>query len=115
MQTFVNKEDNIEYAYILDVVEEYGCSVQSLRYLIKEGNVVRKMKAIRDRGRILIPVKELQGFPFVRRGSALGSREIYHYDSEGNKVLCTACSFTNKFCESRIIADSLNVVGESPF
>ena len=100
-------KDGIDYVYILDVVEKTGCSVQSLRYLTSHGNVVRKMTYIRDRGRILIPMKELTGYPFVRRGSALGNREIFHYNMEtGEKFLCKECSYGTS-CEARKEADAL--------
>ena len=107
--------ENIEFIHITELASLTGRSVTSTRYLIEKGNVVRKLKAYRDRSRLMIPLTELRGFPFVKQGSAIGRREIYHYvESDqigctGDKLwepkICPICSFTNELCEERRIAD----------
>lgn len=107
----ISNINGVDYVYILDIVEEVGCSVQSIRYLTSHGNVVRKMKHIKDRGRILVPLAELKGFPFVKRGHARSDNETYHYRQDENgkwyKHKCMDCTLTMQGCEERRIADAL--------
>jgi hypothetical protein len=68
------------------------------------------MKYYRDRSRVMIPVKELYGYPLTDKGPAAGLRNIYHYklvDGEFQKVLCEKCTFTNEWCDERRAAEEL--------
>lgn len=90
-------------------------SVTSTRRLVEKGNNIRKLKAFRDRSRIMIPLAELEGFPFLESGPN-NKRNIYHYvpiKAEGakdaytyKKVLCEKCTYGDG-CEKRKEAEEL--------
>lgn len=69
----------IEYIHIQDFAALTGRSKQAIRRLIEDGNSVRRMKATRDRSRLMIPVMELVGYPFVNQGKQMNGTDIYHY------------------------------------
>lgn len=98
---------NIDMIHISEFTQFTNRSVTSVRYLIENGNVVRKLKSFRDRSRLMIPLTELYGYPFVRQGSAMGKREIYHYNNKGEEVICPICSYTQEMCNERKRADAL--------
>lgn len=72
----------IEYIHIQDFAEITGRSKQAIRRLIEDGNSVRRLKATRDRSRLMVPVMELVGFPFVNQGKQMNGTDIYHYVAE---------------------------------
>lgn len=100
--------NNIDMVHIRTFAEVCGRSIQSTRYLIEQGNVIRKMKAFRDRSQLLIPITELKGYPFVKQGTAMGSKEVYHYvqvaEDKWEAQICPLCTYADK-CEARKIAD----------
>lgn len=71
--------NGIIYLHIQQFVDIIGRSQQSTRHLLNEGNSARRMKYFRDGLRIMIPVTELVGFPFVNQGKQVAGKDIYHY------------------------------------
>ena len=57
-------------------------SDQSVYKLIKQGNSMRKLNAIKVAQRVLIPAEEVTEFPFTGIGPNSNER-IYHYNNEG--------------------------------
>lgn len=53
----------------------------------------RPLRYFRDGTTVWIPVKEVEGYPFVK------GTNVYHYDTAGNRYLCQTCTFTNDVCE----------------
>lgn len=102
----------IEMIHIAEFAQLTGRSIQSTRHLIEDGNKIRKMNFFRDRSRLMIPVKELWGYPLTDTGFCSGPRNIYHYyrndDGTVEKRLCQECTFESK-CAARIDADELLV------
>ena len=102
----------IDMIHIAEFAEIAHRSIQSTRHLIEDGNKVRKMKFFRDRSRLMIPVKELWGYPLIDQGHTALQRNIYHYvlneDGEITRELCKECSFDNQ-CEARREAEELIV------
>lgn len=102
----------IEMIHIAEFARITHRSIQSTRHLIYDHIGVRLMKYYRDRSRVMIPIKELYGFPLTDKGPAVGVRNIYHYklvDGEFQKVLCTQCTFSDTFCPERQAAEDLVV------
>ena len=103
----------IEMIPIAEFAQLTGRSFQSTRHLIEDGNKVRKMKFFRDRSRLMIPVKELWGFPLIDSGYCSGPRNVYHYhqqeDGTISKELCQECSFSDHICKARQEAEDLIV------
>lgn len=103
----------IEMIHIAEFAQLTGRSIQSTRHLIEDGNKIRKMKFFRDRSRLMIPVKELWGFPLIDAGYCSGPRNVYHYvkneDGTISKELCQECSFGDHVCKARQEAESLIV------
>ena len=104
----------IEMIHIAEFAQLTGRSIQSTRHLIEDGNKVRKLKFFRDRSRLMIPIKELWGFPLIDAGYCSGPRSIYHYvkneDGTIGKELCQECSFgADSSCKVRQEADNLIV------
>lgn len=102
---------NIDMVHISEFALALNRSVQSTRHLIEEGNSVRKLKAFRDRSRLLIPTSEIYGYPFTGTGSRNKERGIFHYVAlEGGrfeKRFCSECTFGEP-CEARKAADAVN-------
>lgn len=71
--------NGIDYLHIQDFADIIGRSKQSTRRLIEDGNSARRLKAMRDRSRLMVPVIELVGYPFVNQGKQLTGQDIYHY------------------------------------
>ena len=69
--------NGIIYLHIQQFVDVIGRSQQSTRHLLNEGNSARRMKYFRDGLRIMIPVTELVGFPFVNQGKQVAGKDIY--------------------------------------
>lgn len=105
--------EGVDLLHIREFCEITGRSIQSVRHLIEFGNRERKMKFFRDRSRLLIPVTELTGFPFIKSGHASGSREIYHYYKQEDGTykigICEVCSYADTPCDSFVEADELVV------
>lgn len=120
--------EGIDYLHIQQFVDLIGRSQQSTRHLINEGNSVRRMKSRRDRSRILIPLAELAGYPFVNTGAQQTAKDIYHYvpykngkrvasyhdavqdeDVEWRRELCELCTYTVEHCIFRQVADAANI------
>lgn len=121
--------EDVDYLHIQQFVDLIERTQQSTRHLIEDGNSIRRMKARRDRSRLLIPVIELLGYPFVNSGKQLNGRDIYHYvpyNKDGTvfkgdvrtafaegviwkRELCEACTYTLDKCLNRSLADSLEV------
>lgn len=102
----------IEMIHIAEFANITHRSIQSTRHLIYDHIGIRKMKFFRDRSRVMIPVKELYGFPLTDKGPITGVRNIYHYKLVGGKfqkVLCEKCTFTDAWCEERKAAEELFV------
>lgn len=103
---------NIDMVHISEFTRVTGRSNQSTRRLIEQGNVIRKMKFYRDRSRLMIPVAELHGYPFVQAGHSSAERMIFHYvrvdEDKYEKQLCKACTF-GEMCEERKAAEVLDV------
>ena len=114
----IHNIQNIDMLHIRVFAELAGRSITSTRYLVEKGNVVRQLKAFRDRSALYIPLTELKGYPFVKQGSALGTREIYHYvqtdkiGANGEPMweakMCPLCSY-GQGCDLRKIADAVIV------
>lgn len=100
--------EGIDYIHISEFAQATNRSLQSTRVLIEKGNSVRKLKAFRDGSRLMIPIKELYGFPFTCKGQGT-SKEIFHYAEDGTRYLCETCSYTADKCEARTTADNLIV------
>lgn len=102
----------IEMIHIAEFAAITHRAIQSTRHLIEDGNVVRKMKFFRDRSRLMIPVKEIFGYPLVKAGHSPGPRQIFHYAYDENgqlqKVFCPTCTFGD-MCEARREAEELIV------
>lgn len=102
---------NIPMVHISEFALALNRSITSTRHLIEEGNSIRKMKAFRDRSRLLIPVSEIYGYPYTTTGPRNKERGIFHYVKlEGErfeKQLCTECTYGGG-CKLRKEADSLN-------
>lgn len=102
----------IEMIHIAEFANITHRSIQSTRHLIYDHIGIRKMKFFRDRSRVMIPVKELYGFPLTDKGPITGVRNIYHYklvDDKFQKVLCEKCTFTETWCEERKASEELFV------
>ncbi len=107
--------ESIELIHIADFAYALNRSVTSTRRLVEKGNSIRKMKALRDKSRLMIPVAEMKGYPFVASGPGKDKR-IFHYKeikAEGatnavvyKKVLCEKCTY-GEGCEDRKIADGI--------
>ena len=120
--------NGIDYLHIQGFADIIGRSQQSTRHLIDDGNSVRRMKAFRDRSRLMIPVAELVGFPFVNQGKQTTGQDIYHYkaydaneqevpaldalnrnDVHWKREFCAQCTFSQDKCILRVLADGLTV------
>ena len=102
----------IEMIHIAEFARITHRSIQSTRHLIYDHIGIRKMKFFRDRSRVMIPVKELFGFPLTDKGPVTGVRNIYHYrliDGEYKKELCQQCTFGTEPCPECQMADELDV------
>lgn len=104
---------NIEMMHIAEFAQLTDRSIRSTRHLIEDGNKIRKMKFFRDRSRLMIPVKELWGYPLIKAGYCSGLRNVYHYvkneDGTVSKELCQECSFSDHVCKARQEAEDLVV------
>lgn len=97
--------------HVTDFANLLHRSVQSTRRLIDYGNNIRKLKAFRDRSRLMIPTTEITGYPFTATGPDNLDRGIFHYvkqeDGTYAKELCPECTF-GEGCKARKEADELN-------
>lgn len=103
---------NIPMMHVREVAESLGLSKQWLRRLMLDGNIIRKMKYYRDRSRLMIPIAEIEGFPFLDKGKPTIGIQIYHYvfkRDEWVREICKTCSYTDKFCKARQKAEDLVV------
>lgn len=110
--------NGILYLHIQDFAKVTHRSPQSVRHLIEDGNSVRRLKAFRDRSRLMVPLTELAGYPFVNHGKQLNGKDIYHYKAdvaireaveqgvEMSREFCPECTFGQK-CLERELADSI--------
>lgn len=100
----------IQVIHISEFAKALNRSVTSTRHLVEDGNSIRKLKAFRDRSRLMIPVTEIFGYPFIESGPG-ANRKIYHYrELEGGRYeryLCELCTF-DKGCEARRVADAVD-------
>lgn len=102
---------NEQYVTISAASHILGRTVNSIRRLVLQGNSIRRMKALRDGSKFLIPVKEIYGFPFLAPGHN-NTDLIYHFDKETESfVTCDVCSYTPEFCSYRFEAESLKIEG----
>lgn len=107
----------VEMIHIADFAKIAHRSIQATRHLIEDGNKIRHMKAFRDRSRLMIPVLELLGFPFLQAGTSEYERAILHYrrdpvDGIYKKTLCKECSYGNKCEERRTIEETIVPPGD---
>lgn len=100
--------EGIDYIHISEFAQATNRSLQATRVLIEKGNCIRKLKAFRDGSRLMVPIKEMYGFPFTCKGQGT-SKEIFHYTEDGARYLCETCSYTSEKCSARSIADNLVV------
>ena len=100
--------EGIDYIHISEFAQATNRSLQAARVLIEKGNCIRKLKAFRDGSRLMVPIKEMYGFPFTCKGQGT-SKEIFHYTEDGTRYLCEVCSYTSEKCSVRSIADNLVV------
>ena len=104
---------SVDLIHITDFATICHRSNPSTRHLIEDGNVIRKLKAFRDRSRLMIPVGEILGYPLVKAGHSEYERAIYHYAfvkmDDGTidtvRVLCKECSFGQPCAPRRYIED----------
>jgi hypothetical protein len=86
-----------EYVHIAEFAYLVGKSVSAIRYLILHGNIMRKMKSIREGSKFYIPLSELAEFPFIVCGKSSGVKDIFHYQLSGTgayvPVLCEECTY----------------------
>lgn len=129
--------DGIDFIHIQKFISLANRCPQSTRHLIYDGNTARRLKAMRDRSRLLIPIRELAGFPFVNRGKQIAGQDIYHmvpYDENDQKVdistleklkaaimddtiewrkeFCELCTYTLEHCKLRQEADAIEIKRE---
>lgn len=104
----IYKHEGIDYMHISEFAKAAFRSLQSTRVLIEKGNSVRKLKAFRDGSRLMIPLKELYGFPFTCKGQG-AAKEVFHCAEDGTRYLCETCSYTADKCAARLEADNLIV------
>ena len=129
--------DGIDFIHIQKFVELIDRSQMSTRRLINDGNTARRLKSMRDRCRVLIPITELVGYPFVNQGKQLAGQDIYHYvpyDLNDQKVdvstmeklraaimddtiewrreFCELCTYTLEHCPNRQRADAVEITRE---
>lgn len=103
----------VEVIHISEFARITHRTVQSSRHLVEGDNTaVRKMKAFRDRSRLMIPIIEIFGYPLTSsgQGGCKNQRNIYHYAYDENgelqKTFCEKCTFGEP-CEARQKADAL--------
>lgn len=98
-------------------IQEFCAKIQreipTVRHLLFDGNVVRKMHYIRDRSKIFIPVEEYYGFPHVNSGKQYYGLDIYHYNDKGERVLCKQCTYDTP-CEAAKKAEEWHGANEAP-
>lgn len=102
----------IEMIHISEASKLWNLCKPGIRHLIEDGNIIRKMKFYRDRSRLMIPIAEIEGYPFTERGKQSLGVVIYHYrfkDGKWERYVCEKCSYTDKQCDSRRIAEELVV------
>ena len=75
--------DGSEYFSVKQFAVLTNRTYQSVMYLMKNGNRVRRLRVVRIADRPLIPAAELVEFPFTSPG---GRVEVYHYDKNGNAI-----------------------------
>lgn len=90
--------DGHEYYSIQEFSSIIKREIPTVRHLLFDGNVVRKMHYIRDKSRIFIPVEELTGFPHVNSGRQSYGLDIYHYTEQGERYLCKECTYSPDSC-----------------
>lgn len=104
--------EDIPMIHISEFCRLEGRSIQSARYLIEKGNSIRKLKYFRDRSRLMIPIIEIEGYPYTNRGYLSSESEVYHYRKNESGIyerfLCKECSYGSP-CQKRIAADALIV------
>lgn len=82
--------DDKEYITIKEFSRLTNRTTSSSRYLILDGNKIRKLKAVLIDSTYFIEKDELYKFPFTDKGRY--AQSVYHYDKDLNLKLCTACS-----------------------
>lgn len=75
----VTVEDK-EYYYARDFAYRIDKSVQTIHDLIRNGNKIRKLKAVKHHNQWLVLASELTEFPFVQQGK---SNSCYYYNDQG--------------------------------
>ena len=100
----------VDMIHIGEFAAALSRSITSTRHLVEDGNKVRKLKAFRDRSRLMIAAAEITGFPFTNGGPHNLDGFIFHYRKlEGERYeryFCPECTFGNK-CEARNTADAI--------
>ena len=74
--------DKKEYVTVSQMALLTHRSDQTIYSLIKKGNAIRKMESMRIIDRLLIPLSELEDFPFTYTGRNC-QQEPYHYNKQG--------------------------------
>lgn len=104
--------EGIDMIHISEFADVLRRSVPATRRLIEQGNSIRKLKAYRDRSRLMIPVTEITGYPFVNAGRDSSGTLVFHYalnkeTGKYERYLCKECSFSDNKCLVRKQADEL--------
>lgn len=75
--------DNIPYITVESFAIRTNRKQETIRKLVRQGNAIRKLKAIKLRNYLLIPESEIYDYPFVEPGK-IGKEIHYHrYKKDG--------------------------------
>ena len=77
--------NNTKYVTVNQMASLTNRSGQMIYNLIKKGNSIRKMQSIKIGSSLLIPLKELESFPFTLPGKNQRSKP-YFYNAEGEII-----------------------------
>lgn len=101
---WIEHEDKQKYPYvhISEFARAVNISISTARTLLERDRVPealggiskrRPVKYFRDGSTLWIPTCEIEGYPFIKGSS------VFHYTKDGQKYLCTTCTFTANMCE----------------
>jgi hypothetical protein len=74
--------DGEEFLTVSQMAVITNRSAQTIYTLVKKGNVIRKMKSKKIIDRVLIPITEVEEFPFTNTGRNCQD-EPYYYTKKG--------------------------------
>ena len=79
------KVGKFDYFTVSQMAALTNKSDQTIYNLVLQGNAVRKMDSIKIAGRTLIPISELEEFPFTCSGPN-AKDNVYHYNENGEVI-----------------------------